>query len=223
MEKEFELYDFFKSPKTIKDEAKEALIGNKKSSLAINFIFTLSKLSFFTGLVLLILLIVNIATYNIILFSTLSLSFLLISLLTYGPLRVSVCKNALNMVNNTNPSFKDVAFGFKNKYGRNVGYGISLFFVYLINLILLIIPFLKKYCDYQVSGFILAEDLEVSSGDALKLSSKLSKGYTKNYLKIIVTLLPQFALCIPTLLIYSLWLKPLYNSMICVYYYDIKA
>lgn len=223
MEKDYKLYDFFKTPDELSADAKEALKGNKKHSLAINFIFSLSKYSFFVGLVLLILLIINIRTYDIVLFASLSIGFLLISLFTYGPLRVSVCKNAINMIKNTNPTFKDILFGFKNKYGRNVAYGISLFFTYLFNLILLIFPFVNKFISYQISGYILAEDLEISSGEAMRLSSKFSKGFTKNYLKIIVKLLPKMLLCIPTVYIYSLWLKPLYNTMMCSYYYDLKS
>lgn len=224
MKEEFEYYNFFKTPNDLIDETKEGLRGNRGRSLAINLIFWLSKLCFFAGITLLIIAILNLNNYafNLILFLILGFVFLLISILTYGPLKVSQCKHSINMVENTNPKFKDIGFGFKNKYFRNVFYGVSLVFVYLLNLILLIFPFVKKFINYQISGYILAENLEITAGEALKLSTKLSKGNFARYFKVFIKFIPEFLLCIPTILIYSLWLRPKYNATIYCYYKDIK-
>lgn len=224
MREEFEYYNFFKTPNILIEDAKEGIKGNRGKSLAINFIFWLSKLSFFAGLILLILAVANInnINFNLITFLILGFIFLLLSTLTYGPLKVSQCKHSINMVENTNPKFKDLAFGFKNKYFRNVFYGISLVFVYLFNLILLILPFVNKFINYQISGYILAENNDISVGEALRISTKLSKGHSIRFLKVFVKFIPEMLLCIPTILVYSLWLRPKYNATIYCYYKDIK-
>lgn len=221
---EREKYNFFKTETELINEAKEGLIGNKGSSLVINLFYFISKMMFFCGLGLLIYLLVNIQNpaFNLVLFLALSISFLVLAMLSYGPLRVSVSKNALNMIGNTKPCAKDIWFGFKNKYFRNVWFGICLFFVYLFNLILLVFPFFLRYFSYQTASFILADDLEVGSVQALKLSRLYSKGQRKTYIKIFFKYFPQMLLCIVTAYIYSLWLRPKFNATIAAYYLDIK-
>lgn len=217
-------YNFFKTPKDLKMLAKEGMKGNTDSCLAINFLFFLSKLCFFASLIFLILILINFNNYqfNLILFSILLLATLLISIFTYGPLKISCCYHSINMVENSNPKFSDISFGFKNKYFRNVGYGFSLVFVYLFNLILLIFPFINKYIHYQISGYILAEDINLSVGDALRLSTKFSKGHSNKYIKLVFSFIPEFLLCLPTAYIYSLWLRPKFNATIYCYYKDLK-
>jgi len=224
MKEDMEIYDFFKTPKELNLLAKEGLRGNRGKSLGINLIFWLSKLCFFASIVFLILILINLNNYqfNLILFITLTLVTLLISLFSYGPLKISQCKHSMNMVENTNPKFKDIIFGFQNKYLRNVGYGISLIFIYFINLILLVVPFVNKYIHYQISGYILAENNDMKIGEALKLSTKLSKGHISKYLKLFFNFIPEFLLCVPTVFIYSLWLRPKFNAVVYCYYKDIK-
>ncbi|MGN1207933.1 MAG: DUF975 family protein [Christensenellales bacterium] len=221
---EREKYNFFKTIQELVEESKEGLIGNKGSSLVVNLIYFLSKAVFFCSIGLLICALVNInnPAFNLQLFLVLGLCFLFVSVLTYGPLRVGVCKNSLNMINNTKPSAKDVLFGFKNKYFRHVWFGICLFFAYLFNLVLLIFPFFLRYFSFQVAGFVLAEDLQISATGALKQSSLISKGYRKTYIKIFLKFVPQMLLCLATLYIYSLWLRPKFNTTVCAYYLDIK-
>lgn len=219
-----EKYNFFKSTNELISQAKEGLIGNKGSSLVINLFYFLSKLFFFAGLTLTVFAIFNISNYafNLTLFLSLGLGFLFVAILTYGPIKVSVCRNALNMINNTNPKAKDIWFGFRNKYFRNVWFGICLFFAYLFNLILLIFPFFFKYFSYQIAGFILAEDQEISAVKALKFATKMSKGYRKTYVKILFKFIPQMLLCLVTGYIFSLWLRPKFNATVGCYYLDIK-
>ena len=224
MKEGIEVYNFFKTPQKLKEEAKEGLKGNRGRSLAINFIFWLSKLCFFASIIFLTLILVNINNYqfNLLVFIVLAIVTLLISIFTYGPLKVSQCKHSANMVENNNPQFKDISFGFQNKYFRNVGYGISLVFIYIINLILLIVPFVKKYIHYQISGYILAENNDINVGEALKFSAKLSKGHSKKYIKLILSFIGEFLLCLPTIFIYSLWLRPKLNAAVFCYYKDIE-
>lgn len=224
MENELEIYDFFKTPNILRKETKEGLKDNRRKSLGLNLIFWLVKLSFFATITFLFLILVNLNNYNfnLILFVALFIITLIISIFTYGPLKVSQCKHSINMIENTNPKFSDILFGFKNKYFRNVAYGISLFFIYLINLVLLIFPFAIKYIQYQISGYILAENLDLKLGEALKLSKNFSKGHYKKYLKLFLSFTKEFLLCLPTLYIYSLWLRPKFNAAVYCYYRDIK-
>lgn len=222
---EKEKYNFFKTPDELIRQANEGLIGNQGSSMVVNFVFWLVKLCFFAGLTLLIITIFNLNTrgFNLILFASISAGFLFLSLLCYGPLRVSVCKNSLNMIYNTNPSAKDVWFGFKNRYFRNVWFGLCTFFAYIFTFILLIFPFVKKYISNQLVGYILAEDQEISAVKAMKLASKTSKGFKKTYVKIFFKMFPKMLLCLPTVYIYSLFLRPKFNATVCSYYFDIKS
>ncbi len=218
-----ERYNFFKTDNVLFDETKEALVGNKGSSLTVNFVYFLSKGCFFTGLALLIVLLANLNNrlFNMPLYAILIAGFLFVALLTYGPLKVSSCKNALNMIRNTKPRVKDVWFGFKNKYFRNVSYGLCLFFSYLFHLILLIFPFFLKYFSYQLSGYVLADDLEIGAIGALKQSKMLMKGHRKFYLKLFFNYSPQMLLCVPTAYIYSLFLRPKFVTTIGCLYLDV--
>lgn len=224
MREEFEVYNFFKTPEELKAKAKEGLKGNYGKSLAINFLLFLSRLCFYASIVFLVITLLNINNYefNLILFIILTAVFLFISILTYGPLKISQCKHSINVVENTNPKFKDISFGFANKYGRNVGYGITLFFTYLIYFIALIFPFFKKFISCQISGFILAENLEIKSGEAIRLAGKLSKGNTGKFLKLFFSFFVSFLLCIITALVFTLWVRPKYNATLYCYYKDIK-
>lgn len=220
---EKERYNFFKTDSDLIDETKEAIIGNKGSSLVVNLFYFLSKACFFVGLSLLIVLLVNLnnAKFPLTLYIILSGVFLFVSLLTYGPLKVSSCKNALNMIRNTKPSAKDLGYGFKNRYIRNVGYGICLFFSYIFNLILLIFPFFITYFSYQLSGYVLADDLEIGAIGALKQSRALIKGHKKFYLKLFFKYFPQMLLCLPTAYIYSLFLRPKFVTTVGCLYLDL--
>lgn len=217
-------YNFFKKPADLKFMAKEGLRGNRGKSLAINLVFFLSKLCFYASLTFFIIILINLRNYdfNLILYAILAMSTLLITILTFGPLKISCCYHSINMVENTSPKFADIFFGFKNRYFRNVGYSFSLFFIYLLNLILLIVPFVNKYIHYQISGYILAEDINKSVGEALKLSTDFSKGHSKKFIKLFFSFFGEFLLCIPTAYIYSLWLRPKYSATVYCYYKDIK-
>lgn len=218
-----EKYNFFKTPNQLIDSATEGLIGNKGSSLVVGLIYFLSKACFLAGLTTLIVGLAQLRgatnNYSLIFWG---IGLLILALFSFGPLKVSFCKNALNMINNTSPKAKDVWFGFKNKYFRNVWFGICLFVSYLFHILLIVFPFFIKYFSYQVAGFILAEDNGISAIGALKLSSKMTKGFRKTYFKIILKFIPQMLLCLITLYIYSLWLRPKFNTVVGCYYQDIK-
>lgn len=215
---DFIKYDFFKSKQTLVDEAKEGLKGNSKNCNLINFLFWISKLIFFAGIGVLIGFIVNRTQILLIL----SIAFLFVALLTYGPLKISVARNAMNMVEDTEPSIRDLGYGFKHKYFRNLSYGLVLFIRYIFFFVLLIFPFVLKYLDYSVSAFILAKDDNISVGQALKHSSLITKGRKKTLSQIIFGFFPQYLLCIITIYIYSIKLRPLYNATMYAYYRDIN-
>lgn len=217
---DFIKYDFFKPKPQLIAEAKEGLKGNSHSQL-INFIFWISKLMFIAGLTLFIVFLAKIKTSNITLL-ILSIIFLFISLFTYGPLKVSVAKNAMNMVEDTSPSKKDLGYGFKHKYFRNVWYGLVLFFRYIFFLALLVFPFFIKYLDYSVSAFVLAKDDKISVSQALKHSTLISKGRKKTLLQIIFGFWPKYLLCLISLYIYSIRLRPLFNATVYAYFKDIN-
>lgn len=223
MENRFGEYNFFKTNKVLLAETKEGLKGNRGSSLAINLIFWLVKLCFYAGLILLIVTLVNINNdkFNLMLGAILSGSFLLIAIFFYGPLRLSVCKNAINMVENTKPKFKDIGYGFKN-YGRSLSFGLALFFSYLLNLILLVFPFVFKYINSQFVGYILAENDEMKVGEAFKLSKDYLKGYKKHYISLVCSFILDFVLSILSVFIYALWVRPKFNSAVYCLYRDMK-
>jgi len=221
MENHFKEYNFFKTTKEIKLQAKEAIKGNKKNSLWLNFIFWLIKLCFFAGLTLLVFAFINFYSPIFLILLGLAIGFLIIAMFFYGPLRISVCKNALNMINNTNPSFKDISFGFNN-YFKSMGFGIGLFFRYLFNLILLIIPFGFKYINSQFSPYILAENKDVKINEAFKLSKLYMRGYKISYVKLLFSFSLNFLLSIITIYVYSLFARPKFNTCVGCLYLDLK-
>lgn len=224
MENRLYEYNFFKTNKVLKEEAKEGIKGNKGSSLAINFIYFLVKLCFLAGITLLIVSLVNIRNdnFNFITGLIVAGSLLLVAFFFFGPLRLSVCKNAINMVENTKPSFKDIGYGFKN-YGRSLNFSLSLFFSYLLNLILLVVPFVFRYIDLQFAGFILAENDEIKVGDAFRLSKDYLKGYRKHYISLVWAYIVDFILSIISCYVYSLWVRPKFNCAVYCLYRDLKS
>lgn len=224
MENRLYEYNFFKTNKVLKEEAKEGIKGNKGSSLAINLIYFLVKLCFLAGITLLIVSLVNIRNdnFNFITGLIVAGSLLLVAFFFFGPLRLSVCKNAINMVENTKPSFKDIGYGFKN-YGRSLNFSLSLFFSYLFNLILLVVPFVFRYIDLQFAGFILAENDEIKVGDAFRLSKDYLKGYRKHYISLVWAYIVDFILSIISCYVYSLWVRPKFNCAVYCLYRDLKS
>lgn len=223
MDSRFEEYNFFKTSKVFIKESKEGLKGNKRSSLALNLIFWLVKLCFYMGITMIVVSIININnnTFDLKIGLIVSVCLLLIAFFFYGPLRLSVCKNAINMVENTKPTFKDIGYGFKN-YGRSLSYGISLFFSYLFNLILLVVPFVFKYINSQFAGYILAENDDMKVSEAFKLSKDYLKGYKSHYVRLVRSFMLDFVLSIVSLLVYSLWVRPKFNSAVYCLYRDLK-
>ena len=220
---EFEYYNFFKNSKDYILEAKEGIKGNKGLSLLINFLYFIIKIVFFYSFTLLIITLINISNpeFNFILNLIISLSLIFITILTYGPLRISVCRNAINMVENINIK-KELFYGFKI-FGKSVWFGICSFFAYLLNFILLIIPFFNKYINNQFTGYILAEKAEVKVGEAMKLSKKYITGFKRKYINLTCNFIKKFILVIITGYIYSLWVRPLFNSSVYSLYKDLKS
>lgn len=223
MENELSVYDFYKSRKKLHEIAKEGLKENKGKSLSISLFLILSQLAFIGGVLLIVFSFLpssklsNSPVIWIIIGSIL----ILVAMFTYGPLKISLCKISKNMVENSNPSFSDIKYGFKVHYGRNVFYGIRTFFVYLFGFILLVFPFILVFPRYQISGYILVENEDYTIKEATHLAKNYTKGNVGRYIALFFSFAKYWIFLVITAFIYDLWLRPKYYSVMYCYYKDI--
>lgn len=122
----------------------------------------------------------------------------------------------------SNPSFADAFYGFKVKYGRNVG----ALFVMGIKLalwsLLFVIPGVIKSYEYAIIPYILADDPEISSRDAFKKAKQMMKGNKWRLFKLNFSFIGWEILCGLTLGLGTFFLLPYIHAANAEFYAELK-
>ena len=140
-------------------------------------------------------------------------------LLIGGLMLIGLAIFSLTIARNQDAKLEQIFKGFKKNFGTAlVAYLLKAIFVFLWTL-LLIIPGIIAAISYSQVFYILAEDDSISGMDALKKSKEMMYGYKWKYFCLRLRFIGWFLLCILTLGVGFLWLKP-YIMISCANFYD---
>ncbi len=145
----------------------------------------------------------------------------LLSLLTAGPFMLGVAYFTLAYARNEEPRFEQVFDGFK-EFGRTLGAYILMFLIVFGLTLLLIIPGIIAALSLSMTFFILADDPDISVGDALDKSHQMMKGHRWKLLGLYLSFIGWFILSLLSLGIGLLWLIPWIQISKAHFYEDIK-
>lgn len=120
------------------------------------------------------------------------------------------------------PTFADAFYGFKVKYGRNIGTLLLMGIKVVLWGILLIIPGIIKSYEYAIIPYILADDAEISSKDAFKKAKEMMTGNKWRLFKLNFSFIGWFALCVLTLGLGTFFVMPYIDAANAEFYAELK-
>ncbi len=120
-----------------------------------------------------------------------------------------------NAVSNIFTCFKD--------YGKFLGTSLLVFLFTFLWTLLLIVPGIIKAYSYSMTYFIINDNSEIGSNDAIELSMKMMKGNKGKLFLLDLSFIGWFLLSLLTLGIGLLWLYPYCMTARAVFYEDLKA
>lgn len=88
--------------------------------------------------------------------------------------------------------------------------------------LLLIIPGIVKACSYAMTPYILYDDPKLQGNAAIELSMRMMRGHKMKLCVLYLSFIGWFLLCILTLGIGFLWLKPYVQASKAAFYEDVK-
>ena len=122
--------------------------------------------------------------------------------------------------NNLSSNMFSIAF---DGYGRKV-WGMFLMALFtMLWTFLFIIPGIVKAFAYAMTPYILEEHPELSANEAIDRSVAMMKGHKFDLFYLILSFIGWGLLCIPTLMIGTLWLNPYIYTSMAAFYEDVKA
>ena len=150
---------------------------------------------------------------------------LLVSIFVFYPLAMSLIIMYLSFVQRGEElSIKGLLNGFKSPYyGKSVVMYLLIAIYTFLWTLLLIVPGIIKGLSYSLAPYILAENPELTAGEAINRSMEMMKGYKMRLFLLslgylLLSLLSLLALGIPLL-----WLYPYYQVVIAKFYEEVKA
>ena len=201
-----------KTNKEILKEAELSLANKWVRSILVNLSYIL--------IVLLFALVEKKSLFNIGSISKDIIQIVISSIIT-GPFLLGLCKYHLSISRRENPAYETMYHGFRDFKRAFITYILQSVYI-ILRLLLLIIPGIIATLDYSLVYFILSEDSEISSNDAILKSKKMMYGHRKQLFYISLTFLGLFIASIITLFIGLLWLIPYMYVSYSIFYIDVK-
>jgi len=144
-----------------------------------------------------------------------------LQIIIIGPLTLGFTRYFLELSRKENPIYETIFTGFldfKRSFLASILTGIYI----ILRLILLIIPGIIAIIDYSLVYYILLEDPEISSNDAILKSKRMIYGHRKQYFYLNLRFIGLSILCIFTLFIGFLWLIPYIYVCNSIFYEEVK-
>ena len=145
-----------------------------------------------------------------------------LTLLIAGPLALGAAIFSLNMSHGKEARLEQIFLGFNNFSNAFITYLLVVIYVLLWTL-LLIVPGIIAALGYSMSFYILAENPEIKSQDAMNKSKAMMDGYKLKLFYLCLRFFLLALLCILTLGIGFLWLIPFIHVTMAKFYDDIKG
>ena len=146
----------------------------------------------------------------------------LTSLIFAPPLAIGMTIFSLNISRDNNPEIDNLFIPFKTSWVNAILAYFMMGVLVAVGFILLIIPGIIAALMFSQVFFIMGEDNEIISYDALVKSMNMMKGYKWKFFRIALRIIGLAILCIFTLGIGFIWLLPYQNVVYAKFYDDIK-
>ena len=154
--------------------------------------------------------------------------FLIAKRLLLGPLEIMLAGLYSQLVRGNNMSFGDgLGFVFKKTFDKNY---LQKFLLNLVQGILLglhyicfIIPGIIFTYKWYFTGYIMAENPELSFEQAMNLSKKMTNNHKGELFVLDLSFIPWYLLMIPTIGLVSIYVTPYVSTTHALYYENFKA
>lgn len=146
----------------------------------------------------------------------------LISLIIAGPLALGYAMFIITLSKRDNPQIEQLFKGFNDFIRSLATYFLMVIFILLWSL-LLIVPGIMKAYSYTMTFYILAEDSEIQTMDALKKSEEMMYGNRMRLFGLQLKFLGWAILALFTLGIGYFWLAPFASTAQYRFYQDLKG
>ena len=206
-------YNFYKSNKEIKEEARDSMRGSwgqctKTTSVFVAIVLALIGICLLLGFFVSIWAVIPVGL----------LSMLIISILSYG-----YSNFCLKLARQENPTTKDMFCGFSKKIWQVIKLSIKKFFWGIIWFVMLVVPFFIKSASYSMATLMMIDKKDVNSDNALKESKHLMQQNCGRYYKFIFSFIWWWLLTICSCGIAFLWVAPKFMTCKAIYYENLKT
>lgn len=207
------VYDFYVSSKECKSSTRDCLRGSWKTSAnttLVYFLFCIFILSMviFPSIFLFWWLAIPLSIFAII----------LLGLFTFG--YKTFC---LKLARQEEAKMTDLYAGFSHKSKDIIKLSLKKFFLGLIWLVLLVIPFIIKELGYSMSTYLLIDKKEINSDNALKQSQHILKQNYGRYFKFLLSYFLWYLLIVATVGIAGIWVVPKIETGKAIFYENLKT
>lgn len=148
--------------------------------------------------------------------------FSLISFLISGPINLGIASFYIHLTSTRNAEFSDLFNGFHNFLNAFLTNFFMTLFTFLWSLLLLI-PGIIAAISYSMTFYILNENPELSSLEAIKKSKELMDGHKMEFFQLALSFFGWFILSIFTMGIGFLYLVPYFNATKAHFYYSLLS
>ena len=139
-----------------------------------------------------------------------------------GPMAIGLSIFSLRLAREQEAKVEQIFDGFKKFEKGLAAYLLMVVYVFLW-MLLFIIPGIIKAISYSQTFFILADNDDIESSEALKMSEEMMDGYKWKYFFMGLRFLGWGILCIFTLGIGFLWLIPYMQVSYANFYDDVQG
>lgn len=136
---------------------------------------------------------------------------------------VGYSKFNLDLVDRENEPELNTLFGYFKNWKTAVGASLLQGLFILLGTLLFVIPGIIAIYNYAMLGFVLAENPELSAGEALRRSKEIMRGNRWRLFCLEMSFIGWGLLCVLTLGIGNLWLKPYQYASFAAFYREISG
>ena len=141
----------------------------------------------------------------------------IISLVVSGPFTLGITVFFLNISRNRSARIEDLLYGFKD-FKRSCITNLLMILYIVLWSILFIIPGIVATLSYSLIFYILADNPEISSCDAISRSKELMQGHKTELLLLYLSFIGWGLLCVLSFGIGFFWLSPYINTSVAHFY-----
>jgi uncharacterized membrane protein len=147
---------------------------------------------------------------------------MLIYFLIGGAIQLGYCQFNLNLINRTNPQFKDL-FSRIDIFWKACGLKLLISLFTFLWTLLFIIPGIIAAISYSMAPYLLAENPDMGIGEAISRSKELMEGNKWRYFCLLLSFIGWVILSSMTFGLGFLWLNPYINAASAVFYNDLSG